>query len=214
MNNNFNLRNAKDFLLNEEFAPSNLQEKEIESIGKEGTLDEMAKIAGDLKTAIEKVIAANGDLEGLALKKAIKGDADVQNALAGDDLYDNQLNKFIALSKGERTLGQRGRKADPNKPEAAPKSPKLKITNPSTGDKPSTKLADLMPQGDFTPGESEKGLGSKADQLAQVEKEMKSLIPAFRAAEGDEKDAITAQLKALTAQKKALTKDLFGDTEV
>jgi len=89
-------------------------------------LREFAKIKDDLKTAIEKVIADNPDLEGLALKKAIKADATVEDALMGDTLYDNQLNKFIALTKGEREVGQRGRKVDPNKPAAAPKSPKAK----------------------------------------------------------------------------------------
>jgi hypothetical protein len=79
-------------------------------------LNEMAKIAGDLETAITKVIDDNPDLDGLALKKKIKGDENVQNALGEDDLYDNQLNKFIDLKKGRREVGTRGRKADPNKP--------------------------------------------------------------------------------------------------
>jgi hypothetical protein len=94
-----------------------LIKEEITSIlREESELNEMAKIAGDLKSAIEKVISDNPDLEGLALKKAIKADPAVDDALGEDELYDNQLNKFIALVKGERELGQRGRKADPNKP--------------------------------------------------------------------------------------------------
>lgn len=79
-------------------------------------LNEMAKLTGSLADAIGVVIANVGDdLDGLALKKAIKADPDVIAALGSDTLYDNQLNKFIALAKGERELGQRGRKADPNK---------------------------------------------------------------------------------------------------
>lgn len=74
-------------------------------------LDEMAKIQGDLKSAIEKVIADNPELNGLPLKKLIRADASVLDALDGEDLYDNQLNKFIAASKGEREVGSRGRKA-------------------------------------------------------------------------------------------------------
>lgn len=194
----------------------------------EGTLDEMAKIAGDLKTAIEKVIASNGDLEGLALKKAIKSDADVQNALAGDDLYDNQLNKFIALSKGEREIGQRGRKVDPNKPTKqpttspkTPKSPKLKITNP-TPKSNSTKLADLTPSDVFTGMDDEemdmekqamkaakgnKRLGTAVEKLAQVTQEMKALAKEYQASKGTPEEAgIIAQLKDLTAEKKALEK--------
>ena len=99
----------------------------------EKSLNEMAKIAGDLQSSIEKVIQSNPDLENLPLKKAIKADASVQAALGDQTLYDNQLNKFIALTKGERQVGQRGRKADPNKPaktttgtgrRGRPKSPK------------------------------------------------------------------------------------------
>lgn len=99
-----------------------LVQETLNEVLKESSLDEMAKIAGDLKSAIEKVIQDNPDLEGLPLKKAIKADANVQSALAGDDLYDNQLNKFIALTKGERELGQRGRKAGPGSSE--PKAPR------------------------------------------------------------------------------------------
>lgn len=79
----------------------------------EQPLDEMAKIQGALKDAIEAVITANPDLNGLPLKKVIRADQTVLDALAGDDLYDNQLNKFIASAKGERTVGQRGRTATP-----------------------------------------------------------------------------------------------------
>lgn len=79
----------------------------------EGRLDEMAKIAGDLAKSIKNVVDSNPELSGLALKKAIKADSAVKTALAGDELYDNQLNKHIAFLKGEREIGQRGRKADP-----------------------------------------------------------------------------------------------------
>jgi len=87
------------------------------TIAEEDALTEMAKIAGDLKVAIEKVIEKNKDGEKKDIRKAIKADDDVQAALGpDDDLFDNQLNKFIDLVKGEREVGQRGRKADPNKP--------------------------------------------------------------------------------------------------
>jgi hypothetical protein len=83
----------------------------------EDALMEMAKIAGDLKVAIEKVIEKNKDGEKKDIRKAIKTDDDVQAALGpDDDLFDNQLNKFIDLIRGEREVGQRGRKADPDKP--------------------------------------------------------------------------------------------------
>ena len=87
------------------------------TIAEDEALMEMAKIAGDLKVAIEKVIEKNKDGEKKDIRKAIKADDDVQAALGpDDDLFDNQLNKFIDLVKGEREVGQRGRKADPDKP--------------------------------------------------------------------------------------------------
>jgi len=80
-------------------------------------LMEMAKIAGDLKVAIEKVIEKNKDGEKKDIRKAIKADDEVKAALGpDDDLFDNQLNKFIDLVKGEREVGQRGRKATGDKP--------------------------------------------------------------------------------------------------
>jgi hypothetical protein len=191
-------------------------------------LDEMAKISGDLKSAIEKVLDANKDLEGLSLKKAIKGDAAVIDALDGEDLYDNQLNKFIALSKGERTLGQRGRKADPNKPSTEPKtktdkptSQKLKITNPKADEKPvstvfgseendAEDIADEMAATRAAKGN--KRLGTSAEKLAQITKEMKALVPAYQAAKGTPKEAaIVAQLKALTAEKKSLEAKVYKE---
>jgi hypothetical protein len=90
-------------------------------------LNEMAKIAGDLKAAIEKVIEKNKDAEKKDVRKAIKKDDEVQAALGpDDDLFDNQLNKFIDLVRGEREVGQRGRKADPNKPAKEPKEPGMR----------------------------------------------------------------------------------------
>jgi hypothetical protein len=219
INDNFDLRKYRDLLLKENYEPTLDEVEEIE----EASLEEMAKIAGDLKSSIESVIAANPELEGLALKKAIKGDAAVINALDGDDLYDNQLNKFIALTKGERELGQRGRKADPNKPAAEPKvkaekSPKLKITNPTADEKPvSSTFLDGEDEEDvaaekqaIAAAKGGKRLGTAAEKLAQITKEMKALIPAYQAAKGTpEEAAIVAQLKALTAEKKALETKVY-----
>ena len=87
------------------------------TIAEDDALNEMAKIAGDLKVAIEKVIEKNKDAEKKDVRKAIKADDDVQAALGpDDDLFDNQLNKFIDLVRGEREIGQRGRKASDDKP--------------------------------------------------------------------------------------------------
>jgi len=202
----------------------------LDDLEENASLEEMAKIAGDLKSSIESVISANPELQGLALKKAIKGDTAVINALDGEDLYDNQLNKFIALTRGERELGQRGRKADPNKPAAEPKakaekpakekSPKLRITDPTAGEKPVSStfidgedaedIADEMAARKAAKGN--KRLGTAAEKLAQVTKEMKALIPAYQAAKGTAKEAaIVAQLKDLTAEKKSLEAKVFKE---
>jgi hypothetical protein len=79
----------------------------------EDNLSEMAKFDIDLKTAIKNVINDNPELTGLDLKKAIKSNPDVIAALKGEPLYDTQLGRFISLAKGERELGTRGRKSDP-----------------------------------------------------------------------------------------------------
>ena len=94
----------------------------------EEELNEMAKIQGDLKSAIGNVVAANPDLDKLALKKKIKADKSVIDALGDQTLYDNQLNKFIALLQGEREIGKRGRKKGSTKKT----EPKTKSTTKST----------------------------------------------------------------------------------
>ena len=95
-------------------------ERMQKALSEEEQIDEMAKIAGDLKSAIEKVIQANADAEKKDVRKAIKADDEVVAALGDEDLFDNQLNKFIDLVRGEREVGQRGRKAS-EKPEGEPK---------------------------------------------------------------------------------------------
>jgi hypothetical protein len=177
-------------------------------------LEEMAKISGDLKAAIEDVIDSNPELEGLALKKAIKADSSVQDALAGDDLYDNQLNKFIALTKGERTLQQRGRKAgtpnavksvtsteddieveDPNqlKMDFDTKPETIKIKTPSTP-KPAAPAAAPAKERDL------------AQEIKDAEAEVKRLgLAAIKSQDpGDmaKAKAATAKLKALRAEVK------------
>ena len=99
----------------------------IKVVAEDEALNEMAKIAGDLKVAIEKVIEKNKDGEKKDIRKAIKTDDEVQAALGpDDDLFDNQLNKFIDLVKGEREVGQRGRKASGDKPAKDPKEPGMR----------------------------------------------------------------------------------------
>jgi hypothetical protein len=116
---------------------------------KEIALDEMAKIKGELKAAIERVIRENPDVEGLALKKIIRADQGVIDGLMGDDLYDNQLNKFIALTRGDRVLQQRGRKPLPasDKP-----TPSKSIFKKEPTDEPEIEPSELeTPEGSSDP---------------------------------------------------------------
>ena len=115
----------------------------------EDNLTEMAKIAGDLATAIKNVIDDNPELTGLDLKKAIKSDPDVIDALDGESLFDNQLSRFISLSKGERELGQRGRKVD-------------------LGNTLAKKMAELEAQ--------EQSLMNKLNKISQLKKELESSL--------------------------------------
>lgn len=205
INSDFDLKKAKNFLLTENFDASYLQEDDLEE-NEEASLEEMAKIAGDLKSSIEAVIKANPELEGLALKKAIKGDAAVQDALAGDDLYDNQLNKFISLTKGERELGQRGRKADPNKPAAEPKEPKAPKTPGEQKIKITPAKSEPSTDGKIDTG-VEKDARSKDEMIVakrDLEAKRMEIAKAFKG--GD--TSVVPQLKDLTAQINKLNKRL------
>jgi hypothetical protein len=212
-NDNFDLKKAKNFLLTEnveDYGTNALTGKPLpkpDPVIEEEELEEMAKIAGDLKSSIEAVIKANPELEGLALKKAIKGDAAVQDALAGDDLYDNQLNKFISLTKGERELGQRGRKADPNKPAAEPREPKaakapgekkIKITTPKS--EPSTDDTSI-----------DTGIEKDArsqDELVKAKRDLEAQRMEVAKAYKNGDTSVLSQLKDLTAQINKLNKKL------
>ena len=111
-NDNFDLKKAKASLLSENYG------MDYEDMGNMDPLDEMALIVDDLKDAIEAVISANSDLDMKELKRKIRADKAVRDALAGDTLHDNQLNRFIELTRGDRENQQRGRKA--GTPNSAP----------------------------------------------------------------------------------------------
>jgi hypothetical protein len=139
---NLSIAAAKAKILAAQKELQQLQKSGVSEIAlEEDQLDEMAKITGRLEAAIKKVMSSNKDLEGLPLKKAIKADDEVEDALEGDTMYDNQLNKFIALVRGEREVGQRGRKADPTKAKVEPKA-KAKAEPKAKAEKASTKDMD------------------------------------------------------------------------
>jgi hypothetical protein len=209
---------------------------DIDSSDEEVPLEEMAKLtgAGGVFTTLGKraadIIQNNPELEKSALLKALNSDPEIAQILdaSEEELHQNQTNKFAALVRGSRELGQRGRKADPNKPAAEPKakvekptSQKLKITNPKANEKPvstvfggeendAEDIADEMAATRAAKGN--KRLGTAAEKLAQVTKEMKALVPAYQAAKGTPKEAaIVAQLKALTAEKKSLEAKVYKE---
>jgi len=134
----------------------------------------------------------------------------------------NTIEKAAANKLMGKTPNKPGKQADPNKSSAEPKvksekSPKLRITDPTAGEKPvaasfidggdeATDVEDIADEmAARKAAKGNKRLGDVTTQLAQVTKEMKALIPAYQAAKGTAKEAaIVAQLKDLTAEKKAL----------
>jgi len=200
----------------------------------EMSLNEMAKIAGDLDAAIRKVIEDNPDLEGLPLKKAIKGSEKVKDALDTDELYDNQLNKFIALVKGQRELGKKGRKPSEKADEPKKEEPKAKKETPKkeapkkekkAKDEDEEEVEDNWNKSSDDDGmEDEKIIDKKAQavakkggsnltklnnittQLKDLEKEMKGIADNYKKAEGSKKETLLSQLKEKTKAKKELEK--------
>jgi hypothetical protein len=212
--------------------------KEIQSIQlyNPDSLEEMAKLTGKegvltpLGQKAAEIIKNNPELEKGALLNTLKSDPEIAQILndTEEELYQNQTNQFASLVRGSREIGQRGRKSDPNKPAAEPKvkaekpakekSPKLKITNPTADEKPvSSTFIDGEDEEDMADemaamkaAKGNKRLGTAAEKLAQVTKEMKALIPAYQAAKGTDKEsAIVAQLRDLTAEKKSLEAKVF-----
>lgn len=173
-------------------------------------INEMAKIAGDLKSSIEKVISNNSDLEGLALKKKIKSDSAVVKALGSDTLHDNQLNKFISLTKGERELGQRGRPSTGT--DSTPKS-SSKPTQKKTEVKPvkSTSSSKLNDEDEEALASLEKDEMAKTLGLAPDDK--KKLFNTglkFIKKYNDNKSVIDAYLKKAKEEYK-LPKSMLDD---
>jgi hypothetical protein len=175
----------------------------ITIVAEDEALNEMAKIAGDLKIAIEKVIEKNKDGEKKDIRKAIKTDDKVQAALGpDDDLFDNQLNKFIDLVRGEREVGQRGRKADPNKPAKEPKEPGMR-GRPKSANPAAKKKEEKMKT--FSMGDKKYYAGGE-DEDGPSDLELRKLAGSG----GKLEKGKTAQLRAQEKTKlvKAFLKDM------
>jgi hypothetical protein len=175
----------------------------VSVVAEDEALMEMAKIAGDLKIAIEKVIEKNKDGEKKDIRKAIKTDDDVQAALGpDDDLFDNQLNKFIDLVRGEREVGQRGRKADPNKPEKEKKEGGMR-GRPKSATPAAKKKEPKMKT--FSMGDKKYYAGSE-DEEGPSDLELRKLAKAGGKVEKGKAAQLRAQEKAKLV--KAFLKDM------
>jgi hypothetical protein len=170
----------------------------------EDNLNEMAKIAGDLKSSIEKVINRNSDLSGLDLKKKIKSDPSVISALGDQTLHDNQLNKFIALAKGERELSKRGRKSSTDKKE----TPKKQTTKSSTAKKETPKKAEEDDDAakSASTDETAKELGNTPEDKKQKFNTGLKFIKKYK----DDKSKVDAYLKKAKEEYK-LSKTMLDD---
>jgi hypothetical protein len=172
-----------------------------------------------------------GEIDYKALSKETGKDIATWNNPKSREVLEKDLAAFIASSASPSAI-KTGRPVDPNKPAAAQKAPKaagkIKITNPKvpTSAPSSSKLADLAPSSVFDGGvddedvademaamKSAKGnkrLGTTAEKIAQITKEMKSLIPLYQKSKGNANgDEVVEYLKNLTAEKKALEKKLY-----
>jgi hypothetical protein len=169
----------------------------------------MAKIEGELERAIKQVIFDNPELSGLALKKAIRADEDVMAALRrGPELFDNQLNRFIAKVKGEGGTSSTS-KANKSEPDLAPhKSERMhsSVSEPTPHRSVKTHIS-------VKKAKAEEPIDMENDpvaKLARLEQEMKVLAKDYRAAEAEgniEKIArIKKELIAKTKEKKVLDK--------
>jgi len=170
----------------------------------EGDLNEMAKIAGDLKSSIEKVIKSNPDLAKLDLKKKIKSDSAVVSALGDQTLHDNQLNKFIDLIKGDRELGKRGRKASTDKKE----TPKKQPSKASTSKKETSKKDDEDDDASKSAStdETAKELGNTPEDKKQKFNTGLKFVKKYK----DDKPKVDAYLKKAKEEYK-LSKSMIDD---
>lgn len=190
--------------------------KKITSQNIDVQLKEMAKIKGELEAAIKNVVSSNPSLDGLPLKKAIKSDPNVISALGDDDLYDNQLNKFIALIKGERELGQRGRKASAEKPKMEKPKAEKPVKEPKTS-KPTPKNDEEEEEVDtYYKADDEFGSNDDDDLASSIEKSLKKVKNTKDeiSTKKDELAKIFKELKAGTDKtKKIIEKDAKDRTE-
>lgn len=145
-----------------------LNENKPVSIFDEEIVDEMAMIVGDLDAAIRDVIEANPDLQGNELKRKIRGDAAVRDALGMDKLHDNQLNRFI--DKVKAGGAPREINPSPSTQAPAPNSDSEAPINTSASIAPSKKMAILAKlDSGASPEELATQYGLEVDQIIAIQ---------------------------------------------
>ena len=229
INNDFDLKKAKNFLLTENFDASYLQEDDLEEndLEENEVLDEMAsfyKVTDDSPEAKAAIAAKKekfrpgsaiyntldtlekeGEVDYKALAKETGKDIATWNNPKSREVLEKDLAQYIAASSSP--LAQRtGRPVDPNKPAAEPKEPKVAKT-------PGEQKIKI------TPAKSEPSTDDKID--TGVEKDSRSkdeMIVAKRDLEAQRMEiakafkggdtSVVPQLKDLTAQINKLNKRL------
>jgi hypothetical protein len=130
------------------------------------------------KTA--EFIKANPNLSKSALLNALIADKEVSGLLdkkAGEEFAQNQTNKFAALVRGEREVGPRGPKADPNKPKAEPKTPGVRGRKPMDS-KPKSSTTDM--DDEDKEAASSAGSDSTAKALGKISSRKDKIVKAYK----------------------------------
>ena len=226
INNDFDLKKAKNFLLTENFDASYLQEDDLEEndLEENEVLDEMAsfyKVTDDSPEAKAAIAAKKekfrpgsaiyntldalekeGEVDYKALAKETGKDIATWNNPKSREVLEKDLAQYIAASSSP--LAQRtGRPVDPNKPVAEPKAPKAAKT-------PGEQKIKITPaKADDTTIDAgvEKDSRSKDEMIIakrDLEAQRMEIAKAFKA--GD--TSVVPQLKDLTAQINKLNKRL------
>lgn len=226
INNDFDLKKAKNFLLTENFDASYLQEDDLEEndLEENEVLDEMAsfyKVTDDSPEAKAAIAAKKekfrpgsaiyntldalektGEVDYKALAKETGKDIATWNNPKSREVLEKDLAQYIAASSSP--LAQRtGRPVDPNKPAAEPKAPKA----------PGEKKIKI------TPAKSEPSTDDKVD--TGIEKDSRSqdeMINAKKDLEAERMEiakvykggdtSVLPQLKDLTAQINKINRKL------
>lgn len=230
INNDFDLKKAKNFLLTENFDASYLQEDDLEEndLEENEVLDEMAsfyKVTDDSPEAKEAIAAKKakfrpgsaiyntldalekeGEVDYKALAKETGKDIATWNNPKSREVLEKDLAQYIAASSSP--LAQRtGRPVDPNKPAAEPKAPKVAKTPGEQKIKIAPAKSEPSTDDTTIDAGMEKDSRSKDEMITakrDLEAERMEIAKAYKG--GD--TSVLPQLKDLTVQINKLNKKL------